>query len=140
MTVRAGNPKSYSNAAVAVNGSAGVTLTLPASAHVLQSIVATYVATATAGNRVVYLKINNPSGKTIWVAPFTTSITAGQTALLVAGAAAVGSKITESSAFLGQWFPLPDNFSLEPGSLIFFADAGNVDVADTVQVNYSVSY
>lgn len=137
MTTRPGNPTVGIAAAAALAVAGGRNIVLQNSAQVITAISVVWVATATVGNRVPVIRILDPSGNILWSAAFATAVTAGQTSRLMAGG---GIPATNVASPIQQTFPLPYEMAVPAASSIQVLDAANIDVADTVAVNTTVSF
>jgi hypothetical protein len=104
----------------------------------LVAFFATYVASATVGNRSLSLVIKDAAGNILWQALQGTAVTAGQTVNFIAGggsgpAAVTGPPIT-------QTLQLPVDFPVPPGGTIGLLDGAAISNADTVAINVVGTY
>lgn len=139
MSVRLGNPQEVTFAAAALGGAAGRSMSLGGAANqwvLLVSILATYVASATVGNRVPVIQIKDSAGNILWQTSQGGNLTAGQTARLAAAGGVPAAAVT---APVMQTMPLPDGFSVPANATIVIFDNGNIDTTDTVAVNAVIS-
>ena len=136
MSNRSGNPHVLINATVALGASTGVNFALDSSAQNLLAVSIVYTASATAGSRLVVVRLLDAAGHILWSAAFGTAVTTGQVPRLMMGAGSPTSSVTTP---LQQTFPLPVEFSLPASSSLQVLDSANIDTTDTVQVNVVVT-
>jgi hypothetical protein len=138
MSVRSGTPQFTVRGAVALGGASGIALSL-GNGNVyatLNSLLLTYTATATVGNRIPIVRVqapvavNNPALVVLWQLAFA-AVTAGQVATLQAGSGVPASTVTVP---LMQFVTLPFDMPLPINSQIQILDSANIDPADTVSM------
>lgn len=139
MSNRLGNPQSILQAAKATGGAGGVVISLGGSANqwlVLVSILATYVASATVGNRIIVVQAKDASGNVLWSVTQGTAVTAGQTVLVGLGG---GVPASNQAVPLHQFMPIPDGFTVPANGTITIFDNANISATDTVAANIVAS-
>ena len=136
MSVRSGTPQFVSVAAAATGGASGRTIPLGTGLVLatLNTMLATWVATATVGSRIPIIRVqapvgpNNPTLVTLWQVA-AAAITAGQTSILAVGAGVPASTV---SSPLMQFLTLPFDLPLPLNAQVQIFDNANIDAADTV--------
>lgn len=135
MSVRLGNPTEVTATAAALAVSTGRVMSLGGAANqwcVITSILFTYVATATGGNRVAVVQIKDSSGNILWSAAASANITGGQTARIALGGGVPSANVATPNH---MFMPLADQLTVPGNSTVTLFDNANVDVADTVAMN-----
>lgn len=127
----------FTAATLAVAGGRTFALNNGANAFIA-ALAATYVASATVGNRVPVIRILN-AGNLLWQSVQGTNVTASQTALLMAGGGVQGASVATP---ITQYFPLPVELTVPPFSQVQIFDNADVDhnptTGDTVSLNASI--
>lgn len=139
MSTRLGNPKSAIFAAAALGAAAGRAMALGGDSNqwvVLVSLLLTYVASATAGNRVIVVQVKDSAGDILWSVTQGTSVTAGTTVRIGLGGGVPASNQTTP---VQQFMPIPDGFTVPANASIVVFDNANVDTTDTVAANIVLS-
>jgi hypothetical protein len=158
MSVRIGNPQQTNFAATVLGGSDGISIPINNSGWaLLLSVLVTYTATNTAGNRQVVIDITDPLDNVIWRAKGTAFVTAGQVVTFALGGRvqdsielrvlqqvvasglnvldeldALRSDIDANSPPLMQVLSLPEGFSIPVSAAVEVLDFNGVDNNDTV--------
>lgn len=141
MSVRSGSPQFTSVSAAALGGANGRTLSLGngLTLGTLNTLLITWVATATVGSRIPIVRVQVPGGTplnasavTLWQVA-AAAITAGQTSILALGAGVPASTV---STPLMQFLTLPFDMPLPLNAQVQIFDAANggagIDNSDTV--------
>jgi hypothetical protein len=134
MSVRPGYVQEQIVAATATGGATGVGFPLFNQFAVIVGAVFTYVASATAGNRTVAVRLLDPSGNIMMTTFATTAITANQTSTLIL---MTGQTYLNISAPVAQILPWPVEMPAIPLSSLRVLDTANISATDTVAGNIS---
>jgi hypothetical protein len=134
MTVRPGYTQEVIFAATATGGATGVGIPLLNQMAVVVGAFITYVASGTAGSRIVEVRLLDPAGNIMMSTIATTAITVSQTATLVLMS---GQTYLNISSPIRQVLPWPAEMPALPGSSIRVLDTANISATDTVAANIS---
>ena len=134
MTVRPGYPQEVIKAATATGGASGVSIALLNQFAVLVGAVITYVASASVGNRLVAVRLLDPSGNIMMTTFATTAITASQTSTLLL---MTGQTYLSISSPIVQILPWPVEMPALANSSMQILDTANISATDTVAANIS---
>lgn len=103
----------------------------------LIAVLATYVTTADAGNRVVVMQVKDSSGNILWMAAQGGNIVASKTTYLAYGG---GAPLAAPTVPLLVTMPLPVDMIVPISSTLTFFDNAAINTGDTVAASILLSY